>query len=94
MSKFDYDFKDNELMIGVDSNEDGEKSLDVQVSLKEAIQEILKRGEKIDNAKLVDFELSLKGIRLALDTDQDGEKLLYINLNLAEVFDELGLFKG
>ena len=91
--KFEASFKDGELHLGVDSNKDGEKVIEVKLNLNEAYQEILARGEKIEGAKIVAFEFGLAGLKLVLDTDQDGEKLLELNISLSEVLDEAGLMK-
>ena len=63
------------------------------ISMGEAIQEVLQKGEKVAGAKLVDFEMGIAGLKLTLDTDQDGEKLLELEINLAEALDESGLMK-
>lgn len=93
MSKFDVKVEGEKLNIGLDLNEDGEKLLEASIHLPEAIQEILKKGEMVEGAKLVDFEFGLGGIKLSLDTDQDGEKLVEININLSEALDESGILK-
>lgn len=93
MSKFDVKVEGEALAIGLDLNEDGEKLLEAKIHLPEAIQEILKKGEKLEGAKLVDFEFGIKGLKLTLDTDQDGEKLLELNIDLAEALDESGILK-
>lgn len=91
--KFDVSFEDNKLHMSIDSNQDGEKLVNINVDLGEAIQEIFKRGEKVENAKLVDYEISASKLVLKLDTDKDGEKLLDIEISLKEALDESGILK-
>ena len=69
------------------------------VSLTEAMQEALQRGEsvKLEGAKVVDFSIELTPtprIAISIDTDQDGEKLAKFYINFAEGVDEAkSLFK-
>ena len=94
MSKVDVKFKDGSIEFGVDLNQDGEKSVEAKLHLSEALQEVIKRGEKIEGAKVVDFDFSISGITLLLDTDKDGEKLFELKLNFSEAADEFSeLFK-
>lgn len=88
MSKLNAEFKDNKFTLGVDTNEDGENSIQLSVNLSEALQEIISRGEKLEGAKLVEFEFGLGGMKLKLDTDQDGEELLELEIKFAEIVEE------
>lgn len=88
MSKIKAEFKDNKFKLGVDTNEDGENSIVMNVNLSEALQEIVARGEKVEGAKLVDFEFGLGGMKLKLDTDIDGEELLELEIKFAEIVEE------
>lgn len=94
--KFDVKFENGNLILGLDTNQDGEKLIDISVNMNEAIQEALQRGEsvKIEGAKVVAFEFNMASLKLIIDTDQDGEKLLDISINLAEAIDEAGLMKS
>lgn len=94
IKKFDVSFDEGKLVLGIDSNQDGQKLVDIKVNMNEAIQEIFKKGEKIEGAKLVAFEFNLTKLVLKLDTDQDGEELLDIEIDLAEAIDEAGLMKN
>lgn len=94
MSKVSTSFENNEFSLEVDTNEDGQKVLDCKLSLAEGIQEILKRGEKVEGIKAVAVEFSLAGLKIILDTDKDGEKLGEINIYLTEALDEVGLVKN
>ena len=93
IKNFEANFEDGQLKMHVNSNRDGEKLLSVKVDLNEGLQEILKRGDKLEGAKLVGFEFAFDKIKIQLDTDQDGEKLLELELSLAEALDESGLME-
>ena len=94
--KFDVEFKDNQLCLGLDTNQDGEKLLNAKISLSEAIQEALQRKEsvKVEGAKIVEFEFKLTKLVLKVDTDQDDEDLLELEIDLAEALDEVGVLKS
>lgn len=89
--KFNASFSEGKLKLSVDSNSDGDNVLDINVNMDEAIQEMLKRGEAIQGAKIAEIDFSLSNLVVRLDTDKDGEKLLEIKLNLAELLEEVGL---
>ena len=93
MDKVNLKIEDNALMIGVDTNEDGENVVDIKLSLNEALQEALKKGEevKIEDAKKVSFSFGLTGLEIKIDTDQDGEEVASVKINLPEAIDEAGL---
>ena len=94
MGKFDVETKDGQIQLGLDLNEDGEKLMVLKLNMGEAIQEVLKKGQAIEGAKLVDFKFNLTKLTLTLDTDRDGEKLLELEIDLAEALDESGLMKS
>ena len=85
---FVQEFKDSKWVGQVDSDNDGVPALKATVYLNEAIQELLKRGVKKEDVKIVDFEFSGLSLKLKLDTDQDGEELMELEVNLPESFDE------
>jgi len=89
MSKLNFDVKDGSLKVGVDSNEDGQNSLDLELSLSEAVGEALSRGEAVEGAKLVELKFELTTLVLKVDTDKDGEKLLDLKVDLGEAADEI-----
>ena len=94
MSKFEVSFKEGNLCFGTDLNEDGKKSIDCKLHLNEALEEVIKRGDAIEGAKLVDFRFELTKLVLVIDTDKDGEKLFELVVDLAEAFEEgTSLFK-
>ena len=94
MSKFDVIFKEGSLVFGLDLNEDEKKSISCKLHLNEGLEEIIKRGEPIEGAKVVDFRFELTKMILVLDTDKDGEKLFELEVDLAEAFEEgTSLFK-
>ena len=92
-NKFDVDFKDGNLELGLDLNQDGDKLLVAKINASEAIQELMKKGGKVEGAKVVDFSFDGSKLSLMLDTDQDGEQLLELQLDLMEALDESGIMK-
>jgi len=82
------------IVAGLDTNQDGENSLSLKLSINEAIQEglaALKKGEKKEvsvDAKKVDIVFEGSTIKLKIDTDGDGESLLELELDMVEVLDE------
>lgn len=92
--KFEVEAKDGKVVLSLDTNQDGEKVLDLKIQLGEAAQELLKRGEKIEGAKKVDFSLSAQGLVMKVDTDQDGESVIELNANFMEALDEAGVIKN
>lgn len=91
--KFNVKFEGEELVAGLDLNQDGEELLKLKLKVNEAIQEAISRGEAVEGVKLVDFSFQLTKMVLKLDTDKDGEHLLELEIDLAEVLDETGLMK-
>ena len=88
---FEAKFEEGKLNIHIDSNRDGENLMEAKVNLNEALQEIIARGEKVEGAKLVAFEMGIDGLKIKLDTDQDGEELLELKISFVEALDESGL---
>lgn len=86
-------FEEGKLVLEVDSNADGQKVLDLKLDLNEGVQELIKRGEPIEGAKLAEFDFSLSKLVLKIDSDRDGEKLIELSLDLAELLDEAGFGK-
>ena len=89
MSKLDFKFKDKKLLIGIDSNEDGENSIDIELFLSEAFSEAMSRDQAIPGAKLVSLSFEDKKMKVVIDTDRDGEPLMIFRLDLAETFEEV-----
>jgi hypothetical protein len=89
--KIDVKFEDGKLQLSGDTNQDGDKVIEIAVDMNEAVQEILKRGEPIEGAKVAEFDFSLSNLVVKLDSDRDGEMLLEFKLNLAELLEEVGL---
>jgi len=86
--KFKFEVEEGKLKFAVDPNEDGEAVVSGELFLSEALEEAFKKGEKIEGAKVVDFEFSLSKLIVRLDTDKDGEKLLELEVDLGEAIDE------
>lgn len=91
--KVDVKFEDNMLKASFDSNKDGQPVVKISLNLNEAVQEILKKGEKVEGAKLADFEFSLTRLIVKIDGDKDGEPVASIEIDLAELLDEAGVMK-
>ena len=94
MSKVNFKVEDGFLKAGIDANEDGQESMNLKLSMNEAIQEAFQKGVSIEGAKVVDFKFELTRLKLVIDTDKDGENLLELDIDLAEAIDEAtGAFK-
>lgn len=92
--KLNFEVKDGNLEIGLDSNQDGEKSLKMKLYLSEALGEVMSRGDAVEGAKLVSLKFEFTKLKVQIDTDKDGEPLLELEIDLGEVFDEVqSLFK-
>lgn len=94
MEKASLEFKDSKLMFGVDTDKDGQKSVEGKLCLNEALGEAFFKGKKVEGAKVVDFRFEMTQMILVVDTDKDGESLLELKINLGESVDEVSqLFK-
>lgn len=82
------EIKDGKAVLAVDADQDGATSIKCTLHLSEAVAEAISRGEKIEGAKVVDFQLGSR-IVLAIDTDKDGEKALELEIDLMETYDEI-----
>ena len=89
MSKLNQEIKDGKLLVGVDTNEDGENSLSMKLNLSEAVSEAIAKGEAVEGVKVVDFKFELTKLVIKLDTDKDGENVLELVVDIAESFDEI-----
>lgn len=87
--KIDYAFKDGSVEVGVDSNQDGEKALSLNLKMSEAVAEAFSKGTAVEGVKVVDFAFTGSELLLKLDTDKDGEECLSLKLSLAEIADEV-----
>lgn len=87
--KVSIEFKDNALVAGLDSNQDGEKSIDLKLHLKEALAEAMDKGEAQVDAKVVSVKFELTKLKVMIDTDKDGEPLLELTVDLGDSFDEV-----
>lgn len=93
-NKIPVEFKDGMIVAGLDLDQDGEKSMELKLHMKEGLEEIINRGEAIPGAKLVDFKFEMTKMVLKIDSDKDGEPLLELKIDLAEAFAEgTSLFK-
>lgn len=93
MSKFKYEVIDNKLVVGLDSNEDGQASLELKLSLAEAIQEAFKKSEGVQGVKSATVKFEGAKLILVVDSDKDGEPLLHLTLDLFEGIEETGVLK-
>lgn len=89
MSKVETKIEDGKVVVAVDSNEDGQASLKLNVKLDEAIKEAIKRGDKVEGEAVVKFKMTATGLSLDLDTDRDGVPSLSLEADLGEIFDEV-----
>lgn len=92
--KLDIKVEDGKMVMKTDMDQDGVPSSVLNLHMSEAIQELIAKGVKKEDVKVVDFELSPLGLKLVLDTDRDGEALMDYSISFGEGFDEaLGKFK-
>ena len=77
------------IAVGVDLNRDGNKSLTLEVSLDEAIKELLHKEavEKVARTK-VSYAFEGATLVLRLDSDQDGKPVATLRANLIELITE------
>lgn len=94
MSKIDWGFEGTNFNVSADTNEDGEASISLGLSMTEAISEI---GSLIGGKKEV-VEIPVKVLRLTsqggkltveVDPNTDGNPLLKVSADLAEIADEI-----
>lgn len=93
MEKFNYEVEDGKLKLGLDSNKDGVNSINLELSLNEAIGEALAKGAEVEGAKSVSVAFTGTTLVVEVDSDKDGEKLMKLEINLAEAIDETGVLK-
>lgn len=93
MSKIKYDIQENNLVIGLDANEDGQNSLEVKLSLSEAIQEAFKKGVAVEGVKSATVKFEGTKLIVVVDSDKDGEALLTLSADLFEGLEETGALK-
>lgn len=89
MSKFDYGFEGGKLILKIDTNEDKENSIKLEININEAIQEAVSRETAVTGAKLADFSFEGSKLNLKIDTDKDSEILMELEIDLIEAFDEI-----
>ena len=82
-------FDEGKLKFGVDTNRDGENSIEGNVNLNEAVQEAFKRGEAVEGVGVVQYKISPAGIEFKFDTDKDGEALGELKASFMEAADEI-----
>lgn len=93
MSKVNYEIKDGHLILGGDTNEDGQNSVGLKLSLNEAVEEAFKKGEAVEGVKVAQVKFLGTQLQVLVDTDKDGEQLLELTLDIGEILDEAGVFK-
>lgn len=93
MKKVNYKVEGGKLLLGLDSNEDGANSIDLELEINEAIQEAFAKGEEVEGAKSVKVAFTGTTLTVEVDSDKDGEALLLLKVNLAEAIDETGVLK-
>lgn len=87
--KVDYAFAGDELQVGVDSNQDGQKAIMLKLKLSEAVGEAFAKGEAVEGVEVVGFKFEGSKLMIEIDSDKDGEKVLVLEADLAEVADEV-----
>lgn len=84
------------LVVTVDTNQDGQPVMTLNLSMAEALGEAMaafKKGDKPApvnlDAKAVEVKFEGSKLVITIDSDRDGEKLATISIDLAEAFDEI-----
>lgn len=80
--------QDSKLIVGVDTNKDGEKSIQLKINSPELLEELFAKGEAKIDVKTITLKMDLMKVKVAVDTDKDGEPVLEGEADLAEIFDE------
>lgn len=88
MSDVKMEFKENKFEFGLDSDNDGVKSLEGVLNLSEVVAEAFKKGTKVEGVKTASIEFSGMEVHIKIDTDKDGEPAFIFKANLPEGFDE------
>lgn len=84
---FGYEFEGGSVKAYIDSDNDGIKSLEAELSIKELIEEITANGGKVE--KKITFEMVGLTLVGQVDTDGDGEFVGSLKCNVAEAGDEI-----
>lgn len=91
MSKYGVEFEGVNVIGYVDSDQDGKKSLKLEINLA-AIMSEFSKGEKV--SKAIVFEMDGMTLVGKIDPNQDGVAVGKVELDIAEAGDEvLGLLK-
>ena len=86
--RIDFKVDGSSVKLEIDPNKDGEKLLNMKLSLKEAVQELFARGVRVQGQGAFEMDFEDGSFILKVDTDQDGENLLEMRLDLSEALDE------
>ena len=88
MDKFELKMNGTDVMGSYDGNSDGQKSVELKLSLGEVYQELLKKGEAKLEVKTLTLKRDGGKVIVSLDTDKDGEAVLELTLDLIEGLEE------
>lgn len=89
MGKISQKVEDNKLKVAVDSNEDGEASLALQLNISEGIQEAMRTGTAVEGVKPASIKFNGTKMIVVIDSDKDGESSLELTVDLMESVDEI-----
>ena len=94
--KVDVKMNMTSLIVNVDTNQDGQPVVALDLCMPEALGEAMSAFKKGDTTAPVNldakaFEIKFEGSNLVItvDSDKDGEKLCTLKIDLAEAFDEV-----
>ena len=74
--------------VGLDLDQDGQKSLNIKINLKEVYEELLAKGEAKIEVKTLTVKMDGMKMNLLVDTDKDGEPVIEACIDLPEAFNE------
>lgn len=83
------EFKDGGVDVSLDSDNNGVEAVGVFGSFQEIYEEILKRGNKIEDYKIVGTRAEGMTVFVDVDTDQDGQPSMVVRINIAEGLNEV-----
>ena len=88
MKKFGLDFKDGVIEGFYDGNADGDKSVKLNINIKEVYGELFSKGEAKVDVKSFSIKKEGAKIILVLDTDKDDQPVLELELDFIEGLQE------
>ena len=77
------------LDVSLDSNQDGEKSVELIINPVEGFGELFNKGTQVVGVKALTINKTDKGVELVIDSDKDGTPVAKLSINAGEAVEEL-----